>query len=54
MDIEDGAIGFLKDLFGGSGVLKWDEMCVGGKAVRNDHDGCIAVGFVKGAGEDNS
>ena len=53
MDIEDGAIESLKDFFGGSGVLKWDEMCVGGKALHNDHDGCIAIGFVKEAGQVN-
>ena len=28
-------------------------MGVRGKAVHNDHDGCISIGFVEGAGEVN-
>ena len=54
MDIEDCAIEFLKDFLRGGSVLKWDEMCLGGKAVHNDHDGCIAIGLVERAGEVNS
>jgi hypothetical protein len=53
MDIEDGTVELLKDLFRCSGVLKRDEVCVGGKAVHNDHDGTVAIGFVKGTGEVN-
>jgi len=51
IDIEDGTVEFLKDLLRGSRVLEGDEICVGGKAVHNDHDRCIAIRFVKGAGE---
>jgi len=51
MDIKDGAIKLLEDLLRGSSVLEGDEMRVGGKAVHNDHDRCIAIRFVKGAGE---
>jgi len=51
MDIEDSTVEFLEDLLRGSGVLEWDEMCVGGKAVHNDHDRCIAIGFVKRTSE---
>jgi len=51
VDIEDSTVEFLEDLLRGSGVLEWDEMCVGGKAVHNDHNRCIAIGFVKRAGE---
>jgi len=51
MDVEDGTVEFLEDLFRGSSVLEWDEMCVGGQAVHYDHDRCIAIGFVKRVGE---
>ena len=34
-----------------SHVVDGDEMCVGGKVVYNDHDGCIAIRFVERAGE---
>jgi len=51
VDIEDSTVEFLEDLLRCSGVLEWDEMCVGGEAVHNDHDRCIAIGFVKRAGE---
>jgi len=51
MDVEDTTVEFLEDLLRGSSVLEWDEMCVGGKVVHYDHDRCIAMGFVKRAGE---
>jgi len=51
MDIEYSTVEFLKDLFRGGHVLEGDERCVGGKAVHNDHDGCIAIRIVKWAGE---
>jgi len=51
MDIEDSAVKLLEDLLRCSCVLEWDEMCLGGKAIHYDHDGCIAIGFVKRAGE---
>jgi len=51
MEVKDSAVEFLEDLFRGSSVLEWDEMCVGGKAVPYDHDRCIAIGFVKRDGE---
>ena len=53
MDIEDSAVEFFKDLLRGSGVLDGGEMRVGGKAVHDDHDRCISIGFVKRAGEVN-
>jgi len=51
MDIEDGTVEFLKDLLRGGRILEGHEMCVGGKAVHNDHDRCIAIRFVERAGE---
>jgi len=51
MDVKDSGVEFLEDLFRASSVLEWNEMCVGGKAVHYDHDRCIAIGFVKRAGE---
>jgi len=51
MDVEDSTAEFLEDLFRGSSILEWDELCVGGKAVHYDHVRCIAIGFVKKAGE---
>ena len=51
VDVEDSTVEFLKDVLKGGRVLEGDEMCVGGKVVHNDHDRCIAIGFVKGAGE---
>jgi len=51
MYIQDSAVEFLKDLLRGGCVLEGDEMCVGGKVVHNYHDRCIAIRFVKGAGE---
>jgi len=51
MDVKDSAVEFLEDLFRGSSVLEWDEVCVGGKAVHYDYDRCIAIGFDKRAGE---
>ena len=53
MDIEDGIIEFLKDFLRGGAVLTWDEMCVGGETVHNDHDGCVAIRLVKGTGKVN-
>jgi len=49
VDLEDTTGEFLKDLLRGGRVLEEDEMCVGDKAVPNDHDRCIAIRFVKGA-----
>jgi len=51
MDIEDSAVKFLEDPVRGRGVLEGDEMCVAGKVVHNNHDRCIAIGFVERAGE---
>jgi len=51
MDIKDGTVEFLKDLLRGGRILEADEMCVGGKAVHNKHDRCIATRFVERAGE---
>jgi len=51
MDIEDSAIKLLEDLLSGSNVFEGDEMCVGGKAVHNDNDGCMLIGVVERAGE---
>jgi len=51
MEVEDSGVKFLEDLLRGSCVVKGDEMCVGGKAVHNDDDRCIAIGFVERAGE---
>ena len=51
MDIEDSALLLLEDLLRCSSVLEWHEMCVGGKAIYYNHDGCIAIGLVKRAGE---
>jgi len=38
MDVKESAVEFLEDLFRGSSVLEWNEMCVGGKSVHCDHD----------------
>jgi len=51
MDVKDSAVEFLEDLFRGSSVLEWDEMCVRDKAVHYDHDRCIAIAFFKRAGD---
>jgi len=51
MDVKDSAVEFLEDLLRGSSVLEFNEMTVGGKAVHYDHDRCIAIGFVKRAGQ---
>jgi len=51
MYIQDSAIGFLENLLKGSSILKGEEMYLGGKPVHIDHDGYIAIRFVKGAGE---
>ena len=51
MGVEDSAIKLLEDLVRGSRVLEGYELCVGSKVVHNDHDRCIAIGFVKRAGE---
>jgi len=51
MDIEDSTVKFLEDLLRGSRVLEGYEMCVGGKAVHNDHNRCVAIGFVKRSSE---
>ena len=54
MDIEHGAVELLEDFFRSGGVLKRDEICVEGKAVYYDYDGCVAIRLVKGASEVNS
>jgi len=51
MNVEESTVEFLEDLLRGSSILEWDEMCVGGKAVHNDHDRCIAIRFVERAGK---
>jgi len=51
MDIKDSAVEILEDPLRGRRVLEGDEMCVAGKAVHNNHDRCIAIGFVERAGE---
>jgi len=51
MDVEDTSVEFLEDLLRGSSALEWDEMCVGGKPAHYDHDRCIAISFVKRAGQ---
>jgi len=51
MDVKESAVEFLEDLFRGSSVLEWDKVCVRGKAVHYDHDRCLAIRFVKRAGE---
>ena len=51
VDIENSTVEFLEYLLRGSRVLEEDEVCVGGKAVYNDHDRCVAIGFVERAGE---
>jgi len=51
MDIEDSTVKLLEDLLRGSRVLEGYEVCVGGKAVHNDHDRCVAIRFVKRAAE---
>jgi len=53
MDIEDSAVKLVQDLLRGSHVFKGGEMCLEGKAVHNDHDRCMAIGFVERAGEEN-
>jgi len=51
MDVKDITVEFLKAFLRGGCVIQGDEMRVGGKVVHNDHDGCIAIGLVKGAGK---
>jgi len=51
MDVEDTTVEFLEDLLRGCSVLELEQMCVGGKAVHYDYERCIAIGFVKRAGE---
>jgi len=51
MDIKGRAIKFVENLLRGSSVFEGDELCLGGKAVHNDHDRCKAIGFVERAGE---
>ena len=51
MDIKDSTVEFLKDLLRGGSALESDEMYVGGKVVHYDHDICIAIRFIKRAGQ---
>jgi len=51
VDIEDSTVEFLEYLLRGRRVLVGERVCIGGNAVHDDHDRCIALKFVERAGE---
>jgi len=51
MVVKDSTVELFQDFLRGSCVLVGFEICVGGKAVHNDHNRCIAIGFVERACE---